>query len=49
MAGPAVIGRWTAMFAKLGVVGIGERVVGVGTVEASDVVPEGILLVEEAD
>ena len=48
-ARPAILGRWTARFARLGIVGVGERVVGVGAVEAGDEVPEGILLVEKAD
>ena len=48
-ARPAVLRRWTAGFARFGVVGVGEGVVGVGAVEAGDEVPEGIRLVEEAD
>lgn len=46
---PAVLGRRTARLARLGVVGVGEGVVGVGAVEAGDEVPEGVLFVEEAD
>lgn len=48
-ARPAVLGRWTVKFARFGIVGVGEWVVGVGAVEAGDEFPEGILLVEEAD
>lgn len=49
MTGPGVLGRWTARLARLGVVSIGERVVGVGAIKGGDEVPEGILLVEEAN
>lgn len=49
MTGPGVLGRWTARLARLGVVGIGERVVGVGSVKGGDEVPEGVLLVEVAN
>ena len=46
LARPVVMWRWTTRLARLKVVSVGERVIGVVALEPAEAVPKGILLIE---